>query len=88
MRKGIDIPNFPEYFIYFILFHQLDNFIKFYMHLRRFGENLIKGGVILSAQWRFSVERYQRCPVTLSQLFVSFSLVCPLVPSFYPRLIP
>ena len=36
------------------------------MHQRIFGENLIKIGLILSAQWRFSEERYQACPVTLS----------------------
>ena len=39
--------------------------MKFYMHQRIFGENLIKIGLILSAQWRFSEERYQACPVTL-----------------------
>ena len=40
--------------------------MKFYMHQRIFGENLIKIGLILSAQWRFSEERYQACPVTLT----------------------
>ena len=39
--------------------------MKFYMHQRIIGENLIKIGLILSAQWRFSEERYQACPVTL-----------------------
>ena len=39
--------------------------MKFYMHQRIFSENLIKIGLILSAQWRFSEERYQACPVTL-----------------------
>ena len=40
--------------------------MKFYMHQRIIGENLIKIGLILSAQWRFSEERYQACPVTLN----------------------
>ena len=35
------------------------------MHQRIIGENLIKIGLILSAQWRFSEERCQACPVTL-----------------------
>ena len=39
--------------------------MKFSMHQRIIGENLIKIGLILSAQWRFSEERYQACPVTL-----------------------
>ena len=39
--------------------------MKFYMHQRIFSENLIKIELILSAQWRFSEERYQACPVTL-----------------------
>ena len=39
--------------------------MKFYMHQQIIGENLIKIGLILSAQWRFSEERYQACPVTL-----------------------
>ena len=43
--------------------------MKFYMHQRIIGENLIKIGLILSAQWRFSEERYQACPVTLTKLF-------------------
>ena len=37
------------------------------MHQRIFSENLIKIGLILSAQWRFAEERYQACPVTLIQ---------------------
>ena len=41
--------------------------MKFYIHQRIFSENLIKIGLILSAQWRFSEERYQACPVTLTQ---------------------
>ena len=41
--------------------------MKFYMHQRIIGENLIKIGLILSAQWRFSEERYQACPVTLNR---------------------
>ena len=41
--------------------------MKFYMHQRIFSENLIKIGLILSAQWRFSKERYQACPVTLKE---------------------
>ena len=41
--------------------------MKFYMHQRIFGENLIKIGLILSAQCRLSKERYQACPVTLNQ---------------------
>ena len=41
--------------------------MKFYMHQRIFGENLMKIGLILSAQWRLSEERYQACPVTLNQ---------------------
>ena len=40
--------------------------MKFYMHQRIIGENLMKIGLILSAQWRFSEERYQACPVTLT----------------------
>ena len=44
--------------------------MKFYMHQRIFGENLIKIGLILSAQWRFSEERYQACPVTLTNLHI------------------
>ena len=43
--------------------------MKFYMHQRIIGENLIKIGLILSAQWRFSEERYQACPVTLKDKF-------------------
>ena len=39
--------------------------MKFYMHQGIFGENLIKIGLISSAQWRFPEERYQACPVTL-----------------------
>ena len=39
--------------------------MKFYMHQRIFSENLIKIGLILSAQWRFSEERCQAFPVTL-----------------------
>ena len=31
-RKGTAISNFHEYFIYFVIFYQLDNFMKFYMH--------------------------------------------------------
>ena len=45
--------------------------MKFYMHQRIIGENLIKIGLILSAQWRFSEERYQACPVTLTLLDIS-----------------
>ena len=41
--------------------------MKFYMHQRIIGENLRKIGLILSAQWRFSEERYQACPVTLTE---------------------
>ena len=32
MRKGTAISNFHEYFVYFVIFYQLDNFMKFYMH--------------------------------------------------------
>ena len=45
-RKGTAIFNFQEYFIYFIIFYQFDNFVKFYMHQRTFGENLITIGLI------------------------------------------
>ena len=45
--------------------------MKFYMHQRIFGENLIKIGLISSAQWRFPEERYQACRVTLS-FYVKF----------------
>ena len=31
-RKGTAISNFHEYFIYFIILYQFDNFMKFYMH--------------------------------------------------------
>ena len=31
-RKGTAISNFHEYFVYFVIFYQLDNFMKFYMH--------------------------------------------------------
>ena len=31
-RKGTAISNFHEYFVYFLIFYQLDNFLKFYMH--------------------------------------------------------
>ena len=31
-RKGTAISKFHEYFIYFIIFYQFDNFMKFYMH--------------------------------------------------------
>ena len=47
--------------------------MKFYMHQRIIGENLIKIGLILSAQWRFSEERYQACPVTLIKKYKTFS---------------
>jgi hypothetical protein len=35
------------------------------MHLLTFGENLMKIGLILSAQQRFSTKRQKGCPVTL-----------------------
>jgi hypothetical protein len=36
------------------------------MHWRTFGENLMKIGLILSAQWQFSAKRQKGCPVTLT----------------------
>jgi hypothetical protein len=35
------------------------------MHWRTFGENMMKIGLILSAQWQFSAKRQKGCPVTL-----------------------
>ena len=53
--------------------------MKFYMHQRIIGENLIKIGLILSAQWRFSEERYQACPVTLIYVHVlAFGMITDL----------
>jgi hypothetical protein len=35
------------------------------MHWLTFGENLMKIGLVLSAQQRFSTKRHKGCPVTL-----------------------
>jgi hypothetical protein len=37
------------------------------MHWLAFGENLMKIGLILSAQQRLSAKRQKGCPVTLKQ---------------------
>ena len=50
--------------------------MKFYMHQRIFSENLIKIGLILSAQWRFSEERYQACSVTLNICVIHYPRAC------------
>jgi hypothetical protein len=38
------------------------------MHWLTFGENLMKIGLILSAQQRFSTKRQKGCPVTLKSV--------------------
>ena len=61
--------------------------MKFYMHQRIIGENLIKIGLILSAQWRFSEERYQACPVTLNHAVLFVNLLTLIVTSTTDRFI-
>ena len=57
------------------------------MHWLTFGENLMKIGLILSAQWRFSTKRQKGCPVTLILTLLELLETAPigLRPQCLPR---
>ena len=86
MCKGATISNFYKYFIYFsLLFISLNNFLKFYINQRKFGENLIKIGLISSTHWRFlqrmlaNVSCNLKSP-SLQHLSLQSSVLPPKVP--------